>query len=178
MNKSVTARCPRCDLASRIPRPAQAAIDRGSELDGRPLTATPEVVATWQWTCSGCGLLSPSAEAARLTLDGGDARGAADLALQAAWIADDHDPDSAPECREFAEWLTRRGGGQHALRADLHRRNGDFDAAIAAARRVVASAEDPDLVSLAVHQLQLAHAGDAGRHSMVALFECLLAEAG
>ena len=178
MNENVTARCPRCDLPSRIPRPAATAIDRGAELDGRPLTATPEVVATWRSTCTGCGLVSPSAKAARLTLQGGDAKGAADLALLAAWIADDHDPEAAAECRGIAEWLTRRTGGQDALRADLNRRNGDFDAAIAAARRVVAEAEDPDLVSLSIHQLQLAHAGDDGRHSMVALFKRLLAEAG
>jgi hypothetical protein len=178
MDREATVRCPRCELQNQVPKPATAPIEGGAELDGRPLSATPAVVLTWRWMCTGCGLMSPSVEAARAAVANGDPEAALGIALRAAWIADDHDPEAAAECRAAAAWLLRRRGGSDALGADLHRRNGDMDAALAAARRVVAAAGDSELASLAIHQLQLAHAGDTGRHSMVALFERLQTEAG
>jgi hypothetical protein len=178
METQTSVRCLRCNLQSQIPMPLPASIEGGAELDGRPLSATPAVVLAWRWTCAGCGLTSPSVEAARAAVAGGDPEAAIGIALRAAWIADDHDPEAAAECREAAAWLLRRCGGSDALRADLHRRNGDLDSALAAARRVTAKAGNSELASLAIHQLQLAHRGDTGRHSMVALFERLQAEAG
>jgi hypothetical protein len=170
MPRQVLARCQACGTATRHPAPRPAAAGLGSELDGRPLAAGTAVTASWRWTCSACGLVAPSLEAARVAVAAGDPEAALRIALQAAWIADDHDPDSAPACREAAAWLARRAGGQDALLADLHRRNGDLDAAVAAARRILDDPRDPRLATLARHQLELVAAGDRGRHSLVDLF--------
>ena len=157
--------------------PAPAPAELGSELDGRPLAATAAVTAGWRWTCGRCGLVTPSLEAARVAVAAGEAAGALRLALEAAWIADDHEPEAAPACREGAAWLARRAGGQDLLLADLNRRNGEFGAAVAAARRALEDCSDPRLAALARHQLELAAAGDRDRHSMVELFARTAGEA-
>ncbi len=177
MPTQVRARCQSCQAATRRPAPLAAAAALGSELDGRPLAATAAVTASWRWTCGGCGLVTPSLEAARFAVESGRPATGLRLALQAAWIADDHDREAAPPCREAAAWLARRAGGQDALLADLHRRNGELDAALAAAHRVLDAWPDPRLAALARHQLELVAAGDTGRHSMVDLFARTAGEA-
>ncbi|MEP7105585.1 MAG: tetratricopeptide repeat protein, partial [Chloroflexota bacterium] len=94
-----------------------------------------------------------------------------------AWIADDHEPEAAPACRQAGAWLARRAGGQDLLLADLHRRNGEFGAAVAAARRALEDCPDPRLAALARHQLELVAASDRDRHSMVDLFARTAGEA-
>src|SRR5437879_1701672 len=119
MPTHVQARCQACGTATRRPAPLPAAATLGSELDGRPLAASAAVTASWRWTCGGCGLVTPSLEGARSAVAAGDPEAALRLALQAAWIADDHDPEAAPACRQAAAWLARRAGGQDALLADV-----------------------------------------------------------
>jgi hypothetical protein len=156
----------------------RAPIGAGAELDGRPLTATSEVVMSWRWTCGACGLTTPSLEAASKLVSQGNLAGAARVALEASWYADDHDPGAAVQCREIAAWLLRRLGGREVLVADLYRRNGDFQAAASAARRALGSTGDPYLAILARHQLRLAQTEDPERQSMVELFGEALDEAG
>src|SRR5919202_6216465 len=178
MGNLVSTVCTGCGTRAPRTAPLRAPIDAGAEVDGRPLSATPEVVTSWRWTCGACGLTTPGVEAASKLVSQGNLAAAACVALEASWYADDHDPGSAVQCRELAAWLLLRLGGRDLVVADLYRRNGDFQAAASAARRVLSSTGDSYLALLASHQLQLAHRGDTTRQSMVDLFVLALDETG
>ena len=99
-------------------------------------------------------------------------------ALARAWASDD--ACSAEESRvqrTAAAWFLRmalregRGLNRHvsavlALLADLLRRSGDCQAAIAVAQRGLAVGTPEGVASLLLFQLQLARAGDEDRHDM------------
>jgi hypothetical protein len=160
--------CPGCGTKNSVTS-SKALLRGGTELDGRPLAATPAVVATWRWTCASCGLVSRTLESARRMLAAGDLESAAREALAAAWIEEDLGSTSASECRSAAAWLLRRSG-QDVFACDLLRRNGDHSVAAGLARRVLEQAADPRIRFLAQHQLALTNVGDESRQSMVDLF--------
>jgi hypothetical protein len=104
--------------------------------------------------------------------------GRATAARRKAWLCDDAgDSENARRERTEAAWFLRmaiRDGSpvnghlsaDLALLADLLRRSGDFSGAIAVARRGMAAGPPEGVGALLLFQLDLARAGDEGRHDI------------
>lgn len=132
---------------------------RHADLDGRPRAAP---------------LPAPRADRG----ESHDPAARATAALSKAWLSDDAgDPDQARRERAEAAWFLRmaiRDGSRAnghvsadlALLADLLRRSGDCQGAIAAAQRGLAAGPPEGVGSLLLFQLQLARVGDEGRHDI------------
>jgi hypothetical protein len=133
---------------------------RHADLDGRPRAESP---------------ISP------MGLDRGAAGSPparATSALRKAWLCDDSgDAERARRERTEAAWFLRMAirdgspvnghvGADLALLADLLRRSGDCQGAIVVARRGLAVGPAEGVGSLLLFQLELARAGDEGRHDI------------
>ena len=131
-----------------------------ADLDGRPRSARTLSSAG----CEPVALDSPAGRAA--------------AALARAWASDDAcSAEGSRAERTAAAWFLRmairegQGLNRHvsadlALLADLLRRSGDCQAAIAVAQRGLASSPPEGVGSLLLLQLRLARAGDEERHNL------------
>jgi hypothetical protein len=125
----------------------------------------------------------PRAEAVLSPLDadrraGDTPAGRATAALRKAWLCDDAgDSEQARKERTEAAWFLRMAihdgspGNPHvsadlALLADLLRRSGDCQGAIAVALRGLGARSAEGVGALLRFQLDLARAGDEGRHDI------------
>jgi hypothetical protein len=133
---------------------------RHADLDGRPQVES----TVSQWSLDRTGDDTPAARATS--------------ALRKAWLRDDAgDVELARLEREEAAWFLRmaiRDGSplnghvsaDLALLADLLRRSSDCSAAIAVALRGLAGSPPDGVGALLLFQLELARAGDEGRHDI------------
>jgi hypothetical protein len=133
---------------------------RHADLDGRPRPESPNSPLNLNSTAVG----SPAARATS--------------AIGKAWLSDDRgDLEQARGERSEAAWFLRmaiRDGSpvnghvsaDLALLADLLRRSGDCQGAVAVARRGLAAGPPEGVGSLLFFQLELSRAGDEGRHDI------------
>jgi len=95
----------------------------------------------------------------------GDAEGAAEATLHAAWALDDAGQDAAGLRRRAAALFGAPEGPEAALRlVDILRRAGDFTAASARAGELDLEALDENSAAILMFQRDRIAAGDAARH--------------
>ena len=182
------ARCAVCDAPVpppfRPPPPEQA-----PDLDGRPGEPTRSTLRRWEARCRHCGACGPDLSrlppaaasivedaayralpsvflrSAAICREAGDAGGAAEATLQAAWEADDAGRDAnALRLAAAAEWGDALGPDLALRVVDVLRRAAAFDAAQAQVDALSAQPPDDTSARLLAFQRERISARDSGRH--------------
>lgn len=102
--------------------------------------------------------------------------GAANAALQAAWVCDDSGKtEPARLCRQralqFFEQMPRIDDTEKAIMVDLMRRSGQFERALSFAEQALTDIRDADTRQVLSFQLELARQQDANCHTTAEIFE-------